>query len=207
MTATLVKYDEMCRAISEACAVDEVADIRDTALAMEMYLRQQRNIDAERQACAIRLRAERRLGELTKELQRAQGQRSDLGTSLHDETKSATLQQQLDGYGITKTQAYRWGQLADVPEEQFEAALADPDRKPTTAGIIRESRPPDPAVVPVAANALWLWGRLCDFERDRLLQADPADVLLTMTDAMLDDVHRLAPAVAAWLKRIGEPDA
>jgi hypothetical protein len=67
-----------CRAIAEAHAVDEVKDIRDKALAIQMYARQAQNTEAERQACDIRLRAERRCGELTRELATAQGHRSDL---------------------------------------------------------------------------------------------------------------------------------
>jgi hypothetical protein len=37
--------------------------------------------------------------------------------------------------GISKKQSSRWQQLADVPEDQFEAALPAPD-KPSTSGII-----------------------------------------------------------------------
>ncbi|MCO6441895.1 MAG: hypothetical protein J5I81_12625 [Nitrococcus mobilis] len=46
-------------------------DIRDKARALEMYARQARNLEAERRACEIRLRAERRSGELLRELARA----------------------------------------------------------------------------------------------------------------------------------------
>ena len=57
--AQLVKYDAMCRAIDAAYHVDEVKDIRDKAVALETYARQAHNVEAERQACEIRLRAER----------------------------------------------------------------------------------------------------------------------------------------------------
>ena len=60
----LVRYDSMCRAIAAAYEVDEVVkDIRDKALrhAIETYARQAKeHAEAERQACEIKLRAERR---------------------------------------------------------------------------------------------------------------------------------------------------
>lgn len=46
-------------------------DIRDKSMALQIYMRQSRNIEAERQAAEIRLRAERRAGQLLKELERA----------------------------------------------------------------------------------------------------------------------------------------
>lgn len=55
---SLVRYDAMCRAIESAYAVDEVKDIRDQAIALETYARQAHNVEAERKACEIRLRAE-----------------------------------------------------------------------------------------------------------------------------------------------------
>jgi hypothetical protein len=41
--------------------------------------------------------------------------------------------------GISKDQSSRWQQLADVPEDQFEAALAGPE-KPPTAGIVAQAK-------------------------------------------------------------------
>jgi hypothetical protein len=85
----LVRYDAMCHAIAEAYAIDEVKDIRDKAIALEQYARQARNIEAERKAAEIRLRAERKCGELSAALVTAQGRRTDL-TSGHDAQKLET---------------------------------------------------------------------------------------------------------------------
>jgi hypothetical protein len=49
--SSLAHYDEMCRAIEAAYAVDEVKDIRDQAIALEVYARQAHNTEAERKAC------------------------------------------------------------------------------------------------------------------------------------------------------------
>src|ERR1700755_3342709 len=68
MARALAKYDAMCRAIGAAYKVDEVKAIRDKAVALEHYSRQAHNTEAERQACEIRLRAERKAGELLRKL-------------------------------------------------------------------------------------------------------------------------------------------
>ena len=56
--------DAMCQAIDAAFDVDEVKVIRDNAVAMEVYFRLAKNTEAERRACEIRLRAERKGGKL-----------------------------------------------------------------------------------------------------------------------------------------------
>jgi hypothetical protein len=181
MTAqSLALYDEMCRAIDAAYKVDEAKSIRDKAIAWEVYSRQAHNVEAERRACEIRLRAERKAGQLLRGMEKAKGA-----------AQPGSKQQSSD-----------WQKLGAMPEDQFEGALAG--EKPTTAGILRDTTtPPDPDVVPVSHEALWLWGRLRDFERDGLLAKPAAEVLATMTSTMLDDVHVLAPRVAAWLNQIG----
>ncbi len=194
MSGELVRYDAMCAAIEAAYEVDEVKDIRDKAMALEAYARQARNTEAERQACEIRLRAERRAGQLSSELETAQGHRSDLTLS-HRATKLEALRKA----GITRDQASRWEKLAAIPDAEFEAALRDPDVEPTTAGLIRAYEAPRQ---PVDDKALWLWGRLLDFQRQGLLATDPADICDTMLDHMRDTVRELAPVVAAWLERL-----
>ena len=103
--------------------------------------------------------------------------------------------------GISKKQSHKWQKLAAVPDKQFEAAVTDRTTKPTTNGIIRQAEVPK--INPVSAEALWLWGRLRDFERDGYLNKDPQEVMATMTAEMKNDVHTLAPKVSAWLRKIG----
>jgi hypothetical protein len=196
MNRALVKYEAMCSAIDAAYRVDEVKDVRDKAVALEHYARQAKNVEAERQACEIRLRAERKAGQLTAKIDKLQGRRL-----LSAEEKSATKLAVLKQNGITPKQAAQWEKLGAIPQAEFNSALKEADR-PTTAGIIRataEPTKPDP----VSKEALWLWGRLNDFARDGLLDRAPRAVMATMTDSMKDDVHTIAPRVAAWLRRIG----
>jgi hypothetical protein len=198
-----IRYDAMCRAIDAAYEVDEVKDIRDKAIAFEVYARQARNTEAERRACEIRLRAERKAGQLLIGMEKAKGAQGS-GSNQHEVRSHDTTAPTLRDLGITKQQSSNWQRLADVPQEQFDAALADATQKPSTAGIIRAADMA-PENVPVSAEALWLWGRILDFRRNGMLGREPSDVLLTMTPEMLDDVHTLAPQVVSWLERIGEP--
>lgn len=197
-TVALVRYDAMCRAIDAAYEVDEVKEIRDKALAFETYARQAKNTEAERRACEIRLRAERKAGELLREMEKAKGARGNPGgrgapvVRSHGETA-----QTLSNLGISKTQSSRWQQLAAIPEDVFEAALAAPE-KPTTNGLIRRA----PKQEPMNPKALWLWGRLRDFERDGILSESPTSLLSEMTEAMQADVRRMVPLVIEWLEGV-----
>jgi transcriptional regulator with XRE-family HTH domain len=196
--APLVRYDAMCVAIEAAYKVDEVKPIRDEAIALETYARQAHNVEAERQACEIRLRAERKAGELSAKLEKSAGGRPSKTPPMMG--RVSTKAEQLKAAGVTPKQAEQWEKLAAIPEREFKQALADKTTMPTTNGIIRASAPAKPRVHP---DALWLWGRLRDFERDGLLDKTTADVLETMTPEMLDDTHKLAPRVAKWLSKIG----
>ena len=195
MTGTeLIRYDAMCHAIAAAYEVDEVKDIRDKARAIEVYARQARNVEAERRACEIRLRAERKCGVLLRQMEKAKGAPGNQYTgpvARCDQSKT------LDDLGISKTQSSRWQKMADIPDDEFEDVLAAADH-PTTTGLITEPSGP----TPVDDRALWLWGRLKDFVREGLLDEVPEDLITTMLPHMEATTRELAPQVAAWLERI-----
>jgi len=197
--SSLARYEAMCRAIEAAYKVDEVKDIRDQAIALEVYARQAHNTEAERKACEIRLRAERKAGALSAKLEKSAGGRPGKTRATRD--RVSTKAEQLHAAGVTPRQAKSWEKLAAVPEKEFEMALEDQTAKPTTNGIIKANA--TPTRDPVSIEALWLWGRLRDFQRDGLLNKTPQEIMTTMTPTMRDEVHTLAPRVAAWLKRIG----
>jgi hypothetical protein len=129
--------DATLRAITECHRVDEVKEIHDKARAMEIYAQQAMNLDAERKAIEIRMRAERRLGQMLKEMEKAKpsgaNQHKDRS---HDETDPQTL----SDLGISKTQSSRWQQMAEMPAEMFENILAEPMVMLLTAGIVLDQR-------------------------------------------------------------------
>jgi hypothetical protein len=189
MAQELVRYDAMCRAIVEAHKVDEVKAIRDQAAALEAYARIAVNIEAERQASEIRVRAERKAGQLlTKTIKRGGYWKDTEGKSV------------LESLGISSDQSSLWQRLGALSDDEFEIVIGDKTAKPSTRGILRATAPAEPRV---DDNALWLWGRLEEFERRGLLDKTPAEIMETMSDMMRDDVHTRAPRVAAWLKKVG----
>jgi len=150
---SLTRYDAMCTAIAECHGIDEVKDIRDRAVALQEYAKQAQNLENERRAAEIRIRAERRAGELLAEMKQAGllsvGGRPPKTTSETEGVsgkvtiipKCATTRTTLKEAGITEKQSSEWQQLAAIPEEEFVAALASPDRPvPSTSAIIAAAR-------------------------------------------------------------------
>ncbi|WP_246725533.1 MT-A70 family methyltransferase [Beijerinckia sp. L45] len=121
---SLFRYDEACRAIAAAKAVDEVKDVRNRVDALRHYARQSKNKQLEVDASEIRFRAERRIGALMAD------QRGTVGLSRgaaeraagSDETRAKPT---LAEAGIDKNLADRARRYAAVPEEKFEELLAD----------------------------------------------------------------------------------
>jgi hypothetical protein len=137
----LAKYQAMCTAIAECHRVDEAKEIRQRAVALAAYAKQANNLELERKVCEIRLRAERRCGELIKEL-KATGELREGGNgrNQHSEQLSngATVPERttLESLGITRTQSSDWQQLAELPLEDFEIALVVCNPRPRTAATI-----------------------------------------------------------------------
>jgi hypothetical protein len=99
---------------------------------------QSQNIEAERQACEIRMRATRRLGQLLAKRGKPKG---SLGNQYTGPVARADGSKTLADLGISRDQSWRYQKLGEVPEDKFEAALAAPSRV-TTGGIIAAQEPP-----------------------------------------------------------------
>jgi N6-adenosine-specific RNA methylase IME4 len=119
----LVKYEAARRALAEASTVDEVASIRDRAIAMQTYARMAKDSDLIDKATDIRLRAERRAGEMLAEM-RETGQRDDGRGNRNPVLKSQAATPKLVDLGVTKTESSRWQKIAAMPEPEFEQRVA-----------------------------------------------------------------------------------
>jgi len=201
----LVRYDAMCSAIAECHSVDEVAELHNKARALEIYAKQAQNVEAERKATEIRLRAERKAGELYAQMHRTPPREAAaIGGAVKNGKVPAAIvaggsqseyREALDRTGVSERTAQRWQGLAAVPAETFERHLRDPETKPTTNGILRAAN----GAKRMDEGSLWLWGHLRDFERDSRMERAPAEMFEGMTETMQADVRRILPTLLDWL--------
>lgn len=116
-------------ALLKADTPSSAADVADVAEAARTYAKRVgAALPVINKATAIKLRAERKAGELLAEINpNSSAKRESNGTSLSD-------------MGITKTQSSRWQRAAKVPEPAFEKYLADGDaldREITSSGVAK----------------------------------------------------------------------
>lgn len=147
MTAQLVRYEQARHALAEAHRVDEVKDIRDKAEAMAAYARQARDTELIEYATEIKVRAERRCGELLAKAERAQRGDNRYTAKTSDD---ATSRPTLSDLGLTRDQSSRYQQIAAMPARHFETAIQMAKAtagEVTTAFMLREAKklqPPKP---------------------------------------------------------------
>lgn len=135
---TITRYDRMRTAIAEAYSVDEVKDIRDKAKALEEYARQAKDVESQNQYAEIRIRAERRAGEMLIEM-KENGERNGQGGDRRSKSQPVTL---ID-IGIGKMQSSRWQAVAAIPEEVFEEHIAQTKSKSkelTSGGVLKVAK-------------------------------------------------------------------
>lgn len=200
----IVLYDQMRTAIAKCESIDEVKEIRNKAHAIEVYAAQAQNYEAESQAIKIRLRAERRCGELLKEQPKAKGAAGNPGGQGAKIVRSDDTTAQiptLADLGISKQQSSDWQKLAEVPEEKFEAKLNDSSVRPSTTELI-EKKPPATTGPLVPADVIYIWGRIRDFEREDVFNLNPCAIFDAMTDTMQDDIVRIVPQLIPWLTEL-----
>lgn len=196
--SNLVKYNAARIALAEAHQVDEVKDIRDKSEAMAAYARQAKDKEMLVWVTEIKVRAERRAGQLLAEMPKNQGTKGQLAggnTIVPPENDVKTLAD----LGISKNESSRWQKLAGVSDEKFEHAVAAAKEvagEVTTAAMLRAAKAceppkakaaPAPEVAPVEDE-----GAPDEAEFDSIAAAEKAEEmamrLLLASDEPLADV-------------------
>jgi len=124
----LAKYEAAKSALVEAHRVDEVKIIRDKAVAMQAYAKQAKDTTLITLATEIRMRAERRAGELLIEMAE-RGERDSGKGNRNPVLKSQAATPKLSDLGISKTQSSRWQELARISDHTFEAKVTSASKR------------------------------------------------------------------------------
>lgn len=144
----LVKYEAARHALAEAKSVDEVKSIRDKAMAMSLYAKQAKDKDLELWAFEIRLRAERRAGEMLAEmeLEEKKGQHGLKAAGKLSRLPEGNLPPKLSDLGVTKKQSSTWQRLSKVPTKVFEEAVKKgvrPPLPPSNTSATKRTKAPE----------------------------------------------------------------
>ncbi|MGO9121233.1 MAG: DNA-methyltransferase [Desulfomonilaceae bacterium] len=115
----LIHFNRARRELELATTVDEVKQVRDRAEAMRVYARQaQYSLEMQNMCAEIKLRAERKLGELLRESEISANSIQNLlrGRGVRPRGSTPTL----SDLGISKSQSSRWQLISTLSSEEFE---------------------------------------------------------------------------------------
>lgn len=197
MVTGLVRYEQAVRALAACKAVDEVKSWADKAAAMQAYGRMAKDKTMEVDAAEIRIRAERRLGEMLTQQKAGPGLNS--GNLLRGSSKEPRDERPtLADAGIDKKLSSRAQKLAAVPAAEFEAEVGQwrdrvsAEGKRVSARLEKSGekhlrdRDPEP----------YVWEGPSDAELAYLEQAEQE--FTAKLQVLLDADDALATATAKW---------
>lgn len=131
-STTLARISEAMKALSAAKTLDDVLQIRDQAEALRVYIKAASDsLEAANAAAEIKLRAERKAGEMLAVMDNHGGDR-------RSESRSQAVT--LNDLGIDKMQSSRWQRASRVEPDDFEEYLRDCQkngREVTQAGLLK----------------------------------------------------------------------
>ena len=133
---TLAKVGEARRALASAQTLEDVLCIRDQAKALEACLKiVGESLEAANDAAEVKLRAERKAGEMLAGMEKAKGGRPSETTP----SVVSVSAKSLADLGLTANQSSRWQREAAVDDDTFEQYLAscrEEQREITQAGLL-----------------------------------------------------------------------
>ncbi len=110
-------YNKAKLALSEAYSVDELSAIIDQSEIIKHAAQIVKDDEMVQMATEIKLRAERRFGEVSRELEKAKGNQYKSASSI------PLKKQVLSDVGVSEQMNHQFEKLAAIPEQEFEKAL------------------------------------------------------------------------------------
>ena len=140
MAYNLAKYEAARAALEAATKIDEVKLIHDKAVAVATYVKLAKDNDMVNWAVEIKVRAERRAGELLKAMTKNTGAKGIGASAVLKKDHTPTLAK----LGISKNDSSLWQKLATMPASTFEQILAVVKAKGgklTTKAVLAVTKP------------------------------------------------------------------
>jgi ParB family chromosome partitioning protein len=135
---TIARISEARRALAAASTLEDVMQIRDKAEALRVYVKAAAaGLEAANAAAEIKLRAERKAGEMLALMEKNKGGRPSEKTPV---IATEVFPPPLSDLGVTENQSKRWQREAKVPEEEFEAYIESccyECKEVTQAGLLK----------------------------------------------------------------------
>ncbi len=139
----LAHFRKAKRELALVTRIDEVKEIRDKAEALRAYAKQAgESLEMQNNCAEIKIRAERRAGELLQETDKNRGGRPTKSRNTMIQVSGPTLME----LGVTRMQSSRWQTIANIPERAFEqhveettarAKAGDARAELTTVGVLK----------------------------------------------------------------------
>jgi len=132
--------------LAEAKTLDDVLMIRDKAEAVRVYAAAAKlGLESQNEAAEIKIRAERKAGELLREMPKNEGAKGKIQEHLTGGNIMLPPDEQptLAELGVEKMQSHRWQTMAELPEEEFEEFVAETKENKeelTSTAIYREAK-------------------------------------------------------------------
>jgi hypothetical protein len=141
MSDAMTTYNEMRMALQACLHLDEAVEIRNKAMGLEEYARCAKDKEPLQWVNEIRMRAERRVGELLREMAKTGARELGQGGNRRSRSLQGIVKPTLAQFGISGNQSSRWQMLASVSPAKFESAIAKLkaiDKSLSTSSVMRE---------------------------------------------------------------------
>jgi hypothetical protein len=199
-SATLpVRYEQAREALAACENIDECKDWADKMAALASYAKQADDDTLQRLAMRIQARAIRRAGELLRTFKQRGGDRKS--DQSRDDPTLITQRKAAGSAGMSKDQEVQAIRVANVPADEFDAAV-DSDEPPTITALAERGtdKRPVPKAAPGAVEATQLIGFL------RSLSAfceshTPASVVVGLFDHEPKQIHKFLRVVGPWIEQ------
>jgi hypothetical protein len=136
----VVLLEEARDRLARVARVDEAKKIHDQAEAIRVYAKQQAlGLETQNKAAEIKIRAERRGGELLAKIERTSGPPTKGEKSTRQREGLKTYSQTVKSAGLSEPTARRWQEVASIPAPLFEAHVLEAKASKaelTTAGTL-----------------------------------------------------------------------